>query len=181
MPEQQNIHIHNNTTTDSNAHIFTVIGTVLAIGGGGMLAWALSNAGMLDLAATGLTMFGFQLVSMMMKVGLIVLPEKSEGSFAETSGNLKTFLHEFHEWQARSPIWRLAAMALAYTVGFLIVRWGLSVALGVFSNIWVAGAAAAIAASIIVAPRLFSTIFRAMKTKSGVQIKTKTDEGQGAA
>lgn len=176
MSDDQHIHIHN--SMDANAHIFTVIGTVLAIGGVGMLAWALSNAGMLDLAATGLTMFGFQLVSMMMKVGLIVLPEKSDGSFAETSGNLKTFLREFHEWQARSPIWRLAALALAYTIGFLVVRWGLSVVLGVFSNIWVAGAAAAIVASIIVAPRLFSNVFRAMKTKSGVQIKTTAGEGQ---
>src|SRR5690606_10935624 len=94
MSDDQHIHIHN--SMDANAHIFTVIGTVLAIGGVGMLAWALSNAGMLDLAATGLTMFGFQLVSMMMKVGLIVLPEKSDGCFAETSGNLKTFLREFH-------------------------------------------------------------------------------------
>ncbi|WP_432789369.1 hypothetical protein QYM46_13660 [Brevibacterium sp. K11IcPPYGO002] len=181
MTDEREIHIHNNTTMDANAHIFTVIGTVLAIGGVGMLAWALSNAGMLDLAATGLTMFGFQLVSMMMKVGLIVLPERTDGSFAETSGHLKTFLREFHEWQARSPIWRLAAMALAYTIGFLIVRWGLSVGLGIFANIWVAGASAAIVASIIVAPRLFSNIFHAMKTKSGVQIKTTTDKGQEAA
>ena len=36
-----------------------------------MAAWAISNAGALDLAATGLFFFFMQLISMMLKAGLI--------------------------------------------------------------------------------------------------------------
>lgn len=158
-------------------HAWTVLGTLLACGAVGMLAWAISNAGMLDLAATGLTVFFFQLVQMMFKVGLLVLPEKKANSdFRETSGLLKTAWREFQQFQARSPIWRLALMALAYTIVFMIVRFCLSIALGVFSNIWVAGAASALVASLIVAPGLFGGFFSKMKSKSGVQIKTADDD-----
>ena len=56
----------------------------------------------------------------------------------------------------------------------MIFRWGLSVALGIFSNIWIAGAASALIASFIVAPQLFMNLVSKMKTKSGVQVKTTT-------
>lgn len=160
----------------SDNHAWTVLGTLLACGAVGMIAWAISNAGALDLAATGLTVFFSQLAQMMMKVGLIVLPEKKTGDFAQTSGFVKTALREFHEFQAKSPLWRLAAMALAYTAGFMIVRWGLSVVLGVFNNVWIAGASAALVASLIVAPGLFGGLVSRMKSKSGVQLRTTVVE-----
>lgn len=166
-------------------HAWTVLGTLLACGAVGMAAWAISNAGALDLAATGLSFFFLQLVSMMFKAGLIVLPEKSSNDFGETRGLLKTAWREFQEFQGRSPIWRMALLALGFTIAYMVFRWGLSVALGVFSNIWIAGAASALIASIIVAPQLFSRMFSKMKTRSGVQIKTTTqasdDEGEAAA
>src|SRR5699024_12272689 len=58
-------------------HAWTVLGTLLACGAVGMAAWAISNAGALDLAATGLFFFFMQLISMMLKAGLIVVPEKN--------------------------------------------------------------------------------------------------------
>lgn len=167
---EQNINI----TLDrgSENHVWTVLGTLLACGAVGMIAWAISNAGMLDLAATGLTVFFFQLVQMMMKVGLLVLPQKKSGDFAQTSGFISTALREFHEYQARSPIWRLAAMALAYTVAFMIARWGLSVVLGVFNNIWIAGGAAAFVAALIVSPNLFRNLFGKAR-RSGLDVRSR--------
>lgn len=155
-------------------HVYTIIGTLLACGAVGMAAWAISNAGMLDLAATGLTVFFFQLVQVMMKVGLITLPERKSTDFQQTSGLLKTAWREFQEFQGRSPIWRMALLALGFTVGYMIFRWGLSVALGIFSNVWIAGAASALIASFIVAPQLFTNLVSKMKTKSGLQVKTTT-------
>lgn len=161
-------------------HAWTVLGTLLACGAAGMLAWAVSNAGMLDLAATGLTFFFTQLLSMMFKVGLLVLPESKSSDFKETSGLLKTAWREFQEFQARSPIWRLAVLALGATIVFMVARLGLSLALGVFGNIWIAGAAAALLASLIVAPNLFSGFASRLKSKSGVHIKTRVDDIEDA-
>ena len=67
-----------------------------------------------------------------------------------------------------------ALLALGFTVGYMIFRWGLSVALGIFSNVWIAGAASALIASFIVAPQLFTNLVSKMKTKSGLQVKTTT-------
>ncbi|OYO14040.1 hypothetical protein [Enemella evansiae] len=169
----QNINIKLDRGPDN--HAWTVLGTLLACGAAGMVAWVVSAAGMLDLAATGLTFFT-QLLSMMFKVGLLVLPEKKSSDFSETSGLLKTAWREFQEFQAKSPIWRLAVLALGFTIVFMIARLGLSFALGVFGNIWIAGAAAALLASLIVAPNLFSGFFSRLKSKSGVQIKPRIDD-----
>lgn len=184
MSDQNNISIKLDRGGPEN-HVWTVLGTLLACGAVGMAAWAISNAGALDLAATGLSFFFIQLISMMFKAGLIVVPEKNSGDFAESRGMLKTLWREFQEFQGRSPIWRMALLALGFTIGYMLFRLGLSYALGVFSNIWIAGAASALIASLIVAPQLFSRMLSKMKTRSGVQIKTTTpstdaDEGAGA-
>lgn len=157
-------------------HAWTVLGTLLACGAIGMLAWAISAAGALDLAATGLSFFFVQLFSMMFKAGLLVVPHKNSSDFVESRGIFKTLWREFQEFQGRSPIWRLALLAFGFTVAYMIFRLGLSFALGVFGNIWIAGAAAALLASFIVSPRLFSSMIAKMKTRSGVRIKTRTDE-----
>lgn len=107
----QNINIKLDRGGPEN-HAWTVLGTLLACGAVGMAAWAISNAGALDLAATGLFFFFMQLISMMLKAGLIVVPEKNRKDFGETRGLLKTAWREFQEFQGRSPIWRMALLAL---------------------------------------------------------------------
>ena len=156
-------------------HAWTVLGTLLLCGSAGAIAWLLGNAGMLDLAATGMTFFFTQLINMMFKVGLIVIPEnKKDVSFKETSGLLRTAWREFQEYQARSPIWRLAALALGFTIVFMSARYAISIALSVFNNVVAAGAAAGLLASLIVAPNLFSDGLKRMRS-TGVQVRTSTD------
>lgn len=157
-------------------HAWTVLGTLLACGAVGMAAWAISNAGMLDMAATGLSFFFLQLVTMLFKAGLIVVPEKNSSDFSESRNILKTLWREFQEFQGRSPIWRMALLALGFTLVYMLFRLGLSVALGVFGNIWIAGAASALTASLIVSPKLFSGMFSKMRSRSGVEIKTRPAE-----
>lgn len=171
---EQNINI--NLDRGANAHGWQVAGTIIGIGGVGMLAWALSNAGMLDLAATGLTVFGFQFVGLMLKAGLLVLPEDDGPDFRETKGALRTAWREFQAFQARSPIWRLAAMAVIYTIGFMIVRLLLTYAMGIFSNVWIAGGISALVASVIIAPTLISNLVKGIGSKTGVAVtKAKGD------
>src|SRR5699024_5800753 len=78
---------------------------------------------------------GFQFVGLMLKAGLLVLPEDDGPDFRETKGALRTAWREFQAFQARSPIWRLAAMAVIYTIGFMIVRLLLTYAMGIFSSL----------------------------------------------
>lgn len=174
MSEQQNITVNVERGGDGSNHGWTVLGTLLLCGALGMAAWAITNAGALDLAATGLSFFFVQLVMMMFKAGLIVMPEgKNSQDFAESRGILKTLWRDFQAFQANSPIWRMALLALGFTIGYLVFRLGLSLALGVFSNIWIAGAASALIASLIVSPKLFSSMFSKMKTRTGVQIHSQ--------
>ncbi|MBM6588920.1 hypothetical protein [Brevibacterium sp. RIT 803] len=173
---EQNINVNVERGAGPDNHAWTVLGTLLACGAVGMAAWAISNAGMLDMAATGLSFFFIQLITMMMKAGLLVVPEKHSTDFSESRGIIKTLWREFQEFQGNSPIWRMALLALGFTLAYLIFRFGLSVALGVFENIWIAGAASALIASFIVSPQLFKTMFSKMKTRSGVQIKSTPAE-----
>lgn len=176
MSEQQNITVNVERGGDSSNHGWTVLGTLLACGAVGMAAWAISNAGMLDMAATGLSFFFLQLVTMLLKAGLIVVPKRNSSDFSESRGIIKTLWREFQEFQANSPIWRMALLALAFTLAYMIFRFGLSLALGVFGNIWIAGAASALGASLIVSPKLFSSMLSKMKSRSGVEIKTRSAE-----
>ena len=180
METDNNINI--NIAKDSERG-WTILGTLLACGAVGMLAWAISNAGMLDLAATGLTFFFMQFVSMMFKAGVLTVEGKGkhDEDFTQTRGMLKTAFTEFQDFQRRSPIWRMALMAFGFTIGYLLFRWGMSVALGIFKNVWIAGAASALLASVIVAPDLFSRMFSSMKKTSGVQVHKPVESDNGKA
>src|SRR5699024_4393511 len=83
-----------------------------------------------------------------LKAGLLVLPEDDGPDFRETKGALRTAWREFQAFQARSPIWRLALMAVLYTVGFMVVRLLLTQAMGIFQNVWIAGSISALVASV---------------------------------
>src|SRR5699024_12026232 len=118
---------------------------------------------------TGLFFFFMQLISMMLKAGLIVVPEKNRKDFGETRGLLKTAWRELQEFQGRSPIWRMALLALGFTVGCMIFRWGLSVARGIFRNVWVAGAGAALIATVLVAAQPLTNLVSKMKHTAGAK------------
>src|SRR5690625_5751321 len=82
---------------------------------------------------------GFRSVGLMLTAALLVLPEDDGPASRETKGALRTAWREFQAFQARSPIWRLALMAVLYTVGFMVVRLLLTQAMGIFQNVWIAG------------------------------------------
>lgn len=121
-----------------------------------MPAWAISNAGMLDLAATGLTFF-MQFVSMMFKAGVLTVEGggKHDEDFTQTRGMLKTAFAEFQDLSA--PLADLAdgPHGARFYDRLLDIPLGNERCLGVFKNVWIAGAASALLASIIVAPDLF--------------------------
>jgi hypothetical protein len=159
-----------NVNNDSK-RVLEIIGTLLLCAAIGMVAWAISSQGQVwvELASTGLTMFLFTFVKMMVNAGLIILPEKTSRDFQQTSGFLRTAWQEFQVWQAKSPAWRLGALALGSAILFLIVRQGISIALLIFTNIWISGAAAAIVGMLIVSPSLIGDALQRLKTKNVVR------------
>lgn len=161
-----------NISVQSNAgKVFEVVGTLLGCGAVGMVAYALANYGWLEIASTTVTMFFFQWVRMMLASGLIILPDRSKDGetedFHETRGMVKTAVAEYQAWQAKSPAWRLAALAVGYTIAFMIARWGVSVALTVFSSPWIAGAAAMLVAMVIIGPDQIIRLYRKIKGGKG--------------
>lgn len=149
----------------NSSRMYQIVATLLAIAAVGMIAWTLAEHGWIELAATAATMFLFQLTKLLFANGLLKVPSGSgKASFKGTQGLLKTMAAEFKAWQANSPMWRLAALALAYTAAFMVARLVMTWALGIFTNIWVAGAVAALLGALIIFPQLFS---QAWKTVSG--------------
>src|SRR5699024_1454373 len=120
---------------------------------------------------------GFRFVGLMLKAALLVLPEDDGPDSRETKGALRTAWREFQAFQARSPIWRLALMAVLYTVGFMVVRLLLTQAMGIFQNVWIAGGISALVAPVIVAPTLISNLIKAVGSKTRVKVTKDTTDG----
>lgn len=171
-PSQPNVVV--NVDTGANRP-YQIVATLLLCGSVGMIAYSLALNGWLEIAATTLTMFLVQLCRLLFANGLLALPvANSTDEFAGTKGFLRTASKEFAEWQRRSPVWRLTMLAMGYTAAFMTMRWVMSLALHVFSNVWVAGAAAAFMGSLIIFPNLIGNAMKSMKSKAAPR-RTTTD------
>lgn len=145
---------------ESGNRPYQIIATLLMCGAIVMVAYALAKNGWMELAATMVTMFLFQLVRLLAVTGMLRLPKNTSTSFQGTRGFIRTAYDEFVVWQASSPIWRLAALAAGYTLLFMLGRWLITLSLGVFTNIWIAGAAGAVIASLIIFPSLLGGVLK---------------------
>lgn len=160
------IHIHN-STLDAGAHVWRVVATFLAIGAFVSLAWGLAQWGWLDVAATGLTATMAMLVQLLARNGMIALPERAEvederieagrSAIRDIVGMVQAFID-------RSSLARLTLIAVAYGVGFMVVRLIVAWGLGILGNVWVAIAVGLIVASLICFPTLFAGLMKAVKT-----------------
>lgn len=150
-----------------NNRPYQILATLLLCGAIGMVAYALAKNGWLELAATMLTVFLIQLTRMLFMNGIIGLPERQgDYDFKGTKGLLRTMVADFREWQAKSAIWRLALLATAYTLVFMLARAAMGLVLGAFTNVWIAGAAAALLASFIIFPSLLGNAAKYLGDKA---------------
>lgn len=159
-----------------NTRMYEIVATLCMVGAFGMLAYSLAKNGWLEIGATGLTMFFVQMIRMMWNNGILRIrpSDKPDAEFKQTAGLLKTATMEFREWQARSPMWRLAALAGAYTVVFMTARWLMKQLMLVFTNVWVAGAFSLLLASVIIAPNLISQMISKTKSKNSRVVVDKS-------
>lgn len=146
-----------------SAHVWHVAGTVLLVGAIFSLAWALSQAGMLDLAATGVAYFA---VTFMRQLGVglaTAAPREFEGS-ANLIRQLQT---DFARWLAARSVVAHALIAVAYTVAFLLSRAALSAILTVIASPWVALAVGLALAAAVASPSLISSLFDVVGRRAG--------------
>ena len=140
------------------SHIWHVAGTVLLVGAIVSLAWALSQAGMLDLAATGLSFF---LVTLMRQLGVgltTVAPREFDGS----ANLIRQLQADFARWIATRSVVAHALIAMAYTAAFLLSRAALSAILTVIASPWVALAVGLALAAAVASPSLISSLIDAV-------------------
>lgn len=170
------VHVHN-TSMDANAHLWRVIATFLLVMGCVSFFWGLAEWGMLEMAATAATATLAMLFQLLVRNGVIVLPEsKSEDArIEEGKSAVKAILGMIQAYLDRSSLLRLTLIAILYGGAFVLVRTLIAWGLGVFANIWIAMAVGAVIASIICFPTLFAGVFRAMKNKKGNNAKVVSE------
>lgn len=144
------------------SHIWHVLGTILLVGAVFSLAWALSAAGLLDIAATGLAFFTVTFMRQM-GVGLSThAPREFEGS----ANLLRQVQADFQRWLASRSVISHALLAVAYTVVFLLCRAALTAILTVIASPWVALAAGLALAAAVASPSLIRSLTEAVGTRS---------------
>ena len=168
-PETPAIHIHN--TVDSSAHIWRVVATFLLIIGFVVIAWGLSEWGMLELAATGTAAVLSMLVQLLLRNGFIVLPTTTSDDERIEAGKsaLRDIVGMLTAMLDRSSLLRLVLIAIGYGLLFILVRAAIQVVLtGLITNIFVAAGIGAIIAAFICFPTLLVGLRRALQTRKVV-------------
>lgn len=162
----QPVHVHVQTGT---GEVLRIVATVLMFGGVGAVAWSFAQGAYADIAATGMTMTVVMMVKLLYARGLIAVRSgDGEDQFKVTKGAVQQILGEYKSWLAGTSMPAMAAISVAYAVGFLVLRAAVSTAFGLFQNVVIAGGAAAIVGAIVVFPSLMPSMVASMKRKGVV-------------
>lgn len=149
--------------------ILRIVATILLFGGAGALAWSVAQGAHAEMAASGMSMFIVMMIRLMASRGMVQIPKSAGGSdFSATKSTATQIAAEYKQWLASTSMPALALISAAYAVGFLILRAGVSAALGVFSNLYVAGGCAAMVGAVVVFPSLLPSILAGLKRKGVV-------------
>lgn len=170
--DRQHITVSPNITVSSSAdRWFRILGTLAVSGGVVALAYALASYGLLEIGATAGTMFFFQWARLCLTSGVIKIPAptKQVNANNEKTSYLMEVLYAgyaaYQEKIAQSKAFRLSLVAFGFTVGFMICRWLLGLALGLVSNLWVAVGIGAIIGGIFIAPEMIKSTWEKLKSK----------------
>lgn len=156
--------------TDRLPHGWQVLATMLLAGSLFALGWALSQAGLLDVASTGLAFFT---VTLARQMG-VSLSSRAPREFAGTARIIDQARTDFQNWVAGRTLLSRALIAAVLTIGFLLLRAAISGILTVIASPWVALAVGLAAAAAVASPFLVRAL---METVSGGSGRVETDGG----
>ena len=155
--------------------LLRIISTILLFGGAGAVAWSVAQGAHREIAATGMTLMIVTMCKLLYARGIIAVPTDGKGdSFTTTKSTVAEIAAEYKQWLAGTSMPALAAISIAYACGFLVLRSAVSAAFSVFSNLWVAGGAAAMVGALVVFPSLIPSIIASLKRKGVVTAPAPT-------
>lgn len=154
----------------AGGELLRIVATLLLFGGSGAIAWTVAQGPNAEMAASGLSMMIVMMIKLAYARGRIAVPKGAGdgGDFATTKTVVSQVTAEYKTWMAKASMPVMALIAAGYAVGFLILRAGVAAALGIFSNLYVAGGAAAVVGAIVVFPSLIPSMVRGLKSKGVV-------------
>lgn len=149
--------------TDRLPHGFQVLATVLLTGALFAIGWALSEAGLLDLAATGLAFF---VVTFARQMG-VGLSSRAPKEFAGSAKIIDQIRADWTAWIAHRTVLSRALIATVMTVGFLLLRAAITGLLTVIASPWVALAAGLAISAAVASPVLMRALIETIGGGSG--------------
>lgn len=135
--------------------LIRILAVLMACGAVVMGAYAFAEAGYLDEAASGVTVYFATYVRLMANNKLLV-GKGADVDFANMRGIAAGLAEDWERFLAKRKSLALAAIALAYAVVFLVFRQVMIGALGFFNNILVLGTIGLGLAAVLTLPRLIS-------------------------
>lgn len=165
-----NVHIQTGA-----GEIIRIVGTLLAFGGVGVLAWVIAQQGYAEKVATVLAAAVAFIAMRLWSRGILAIPTAS-GPAAGTDQDVD-FLRQVGRsatavsggYLARASVPMLCLIGLGYGLAFLALRTAITMALQVFQNMYIAGGAALLLGSLVVAPSLFPNLVSSLKSKGVVR------------
>ncbi len=168
MSEQQKIDIHVQSGT---GEILRIVATILLFGGAGAIAWSVAQGPNAEVAASGFSMMIVMMVRLAYGAGRISVPARNGSGtddFAVTKGVIAQIAGEYRTALAKANLPVMVLISAAYAIGFLVLRAGVGAAMGIFSNLFIAGGAAAMVGALVVFPSLLPSILASLKRKGVV-------------
>ena len=161
--------------TDKLPHGFQ-IGATVALGAGIFtLCWYLSNAGMLEIAATGLTYF----IITLGRLSGTNLTKRVRGDFDDTAKIVETVRRDYVKWVSKRKLLSHAILAALATLLFIVCRFLASTVMTIIASPLLAIALGLGVTAFVISPVLFKGIVDSFKERVGTQ--PDAGEGQSAA
>ena len=168
-PQPVNVHIQTGA-----GEIIRIVATLLLFGGLGMLVWAVGQGPMAEYASIAASASLVFFCGRLWSRGVIGVPTATANAAAQAGrGDADAeFLREVARsassvsggYLQRCPIPILLLISVGYGIAFLVVREGVSAAMHVFQNLWIAGGVSLLLGSLVVLPSLLPNMFQSLRT-----------------
>ncbi len=166
--QQPNIHV---SVQSGTGEVLRIVATLLLFGGAGAIAWSVAQGPNAEMAASGFSMMLVMMIRLAYGAGRITVPARqaaADGDFAVTKSVVAQVAGEYKAALAKANMPIMVLISAAYAIAFLVLRAAVSAALGIFSNLYIAGGCAAMVGAIVVFPSLLPSILASLKRKGVV-------------
>ena len=147
------------------AHGWQVLASLLLTGAVTALCYALSQAGLAELAGTAMS---FYAVFVGTRVFAKVAASRPGGHFGATKNLLRQAQADFRTWMTDRTLLALFVLGVPATVSYVALRSACIALLAVFGNLWFAVAFGLLFGALVASPVLFRDLGRLVTRDSGI-------------